>query len=403
MEQKHYNAANSRRRMQYYSARLPHFIIGAVRIAIDSRLPYYRVGGISQYVLHLLPALAALDSNNDYLVLKSRKDDRDYGPVGAPNFSSGSLWTPCHHRFERWALGAELLPYRLDLLHSPDFIPPAFGAKRRVITVHDLNFVHFPEFISTEGRNFYSRQIAWAVETADHIAADSHHTRKDLIEMLEVPPSKITTIHLAANPIFQRQPAKWSVERTLEELNLSRGYVLFVGTLSPRKNVEVLLEAYSLLVHEARFEPPLILAGGRGWLDDSIFTSVKALGLETRVRHLAGISDERLMHLYHAAGVLVLPSLYEGFGLPPLEAMHCGCPVVVSDRASLPEVVGDAGLLVNPEDIDGIASAIVHVLTDRRLREELIQRGYRQAQEFSWEKTARKTLQVYLHVAGGKF
>lgn len=373
-----------------------------MRIGIDSRLPYYQVGGISQYVLHLLPALAALDSENDYLVLKSRKDDRDYDPEGAANFTSRSLWTPCHHRFERWALGSELLPHGLDLLHSPDFIPPSFGAKRRVITVHDLNFVHFPDFITKDSRDFYSKQIAWAVKTADHIAADSHHTRKDLVELLDVPPSKITTIHLAANPIFQDRPVGSSVEHTLEELNLSRGYVLFVGTLSPRKNVEALLEAYSLLLHEAHFDSPLVLAGGRGWLDDSVFITVRSLGLERQVRHLAGISDERLVHLYHAAGVLVLPSLYEGFGLPPLEAMHCGCPVVVSDRASLPEVVGDAGLLFNPKDINGIASAIQDVLSDSRLREELIQRGYRQARKFSWGKTARETLQIYLSLAVAK-
>ncbi|UCC53935.1 MAG: glycosyltransferase family 4 protein, partial [Anaerolineaceae bacterium] len=383
-----------------YTAGRSHLIIGAMRIGIDGRLPYYEIGGISQYVLQLLSALAALDSDNEYLVLKSRKDRRDRDPEGAPNFSTRSLWTPCHHRFERWTLGAEVLPHKLDVLHSPDFIPPSFGAKRHVITVHDLNFVHFPGFITEESRNFYARQIAWAVQKADHIAADSHHTRRDLIELLEVPPNKITTIHLAANPIFLRQPAKRSVDRTLEDLNLSRGYVLFVGTLSPRKNVEGLVRAYSRLAREASFDSPLILAGGRGWLDDSIFKTVMDLGLESRVRHLSGIGDERLVHLYHGAGVLVLPSLYEGFGLPPLEAMLCGCPVVVSDRASLPEVVGDAGLLIDPEDDDSMAGAILNVLTDSRLREDMIKKGYRQAQSFSWEKTAKETLQVYLQLDG---
>lgn len=371
----------------------------AMRIGIDSRLPYYQIGGISQYILHLLPALAELDSDNEYLVLKSRKDGRNYGPE-APNFSSRSLWTPCHHKFERWALGLEVLSYRLDLLHSPDFIPPSLGARRRIITVHDLNFVHFPDFITEESRNFYSRQIAWAVRTADHIAADSHHTRKDLVELLDVPADKITTIHLAANPIFQRRPKMDSVDDTLAELNLSRGYVLFVGTLSPRKNVEALVQAFGRLVQEEGLDLPLILAGGRGWLDDSIFQTVRHLGLDSQVRHLTRISDEQLVHLYHGAGLLVLPSLYEGFGLPPLEAMHCGCPVVVSDRASLPEVVGDAGLLIDPQDIDNIAGAILSVLTDSALRESMTRKGYKQAQKFSWDKTAKETLQVYLRADG---
>jgi glycosyltransferase involved in cell wall biosynthesis len=370
-----------------------------MRIGIDSRLPFYQIGGISQYVLQLLPALAALDIDNEYLVFKSRKDRRDFRPDGAANFESRTLWTPCHHRLERWTLGAEILPHALDILHSPDFIPPSFGATRRIVTVHDLNFLHFPEFVTKESRNYYSKQIEWAVHTADHIAADSHHTRNDLIELLNVPDSKITTIHLAANPLFRHRPSKGSVDRTLEDLKLSPGYVLFVGTLSPRKNVEALVYAYNRLLNEAGFDLPLVLTGGRGWLDAKIFQTINRLGLDTQVRHLEGISDQRLAHLYHGAGLLVLPSLYEGFGLPPLEAMHCGCPVIVSNRASLPEVVGDAGLLIDPEDIDGMATAILNVLTDSELRDTMIRKGFNQAREFSWEKTAEETHRIYLQIS----
>jgi glycosyltransferase involved in cell wall biosynthesis len=369
-----------------------------MHIGIDGRLPYYQMGGISQYILHLLPALAALDSDNKYLVFKSRKDSRDHKPEGARNFRSRPLWTPCHHQLERWTLGAELLPYALDVLHSPDFIPPSFGAKRRIITVHDLNFLYFPEFLTEDSRNFYSKQISWAVKTADHIAADSHHTRQDLVQLLNVPENKVTTIHLAANPLFRRRPSDSSVQHTLNNLNLSPGYIMFVGTLSPRKNVEALVDAYSRLVNEASVDAPLILVGGRGWLDGKIFQSVKTLGLDSRVRHLEGVSDEQLAHLYYGAGLLVLPSLYEGFGLPPLEAMHCGCPVVASNRGSLPEVVGDAGLLIDPLNTDDIADAILNVLTDSKLSESMIQKGFKQARKFSWQETAAKTRELYLRV-----
>ncbi|MCA9936451.1 MAG: glycosyltransferase, partial [Anaerolineales bacterium] len=143
-----------------------------MHIGIDARLPYYQMGGISQSVLHLLPTLAALDRGNRYTVFHLGRDGRTYTP-SAPNFQRRDLYTPCHHRLERWALGAELLPHRLDVLHSPDFIPPALGAKRRIITVHDLNFIYYPQFLTEDSLRYYNGQIQWACQTADHIAADS--------------------------------------------------------------------------------------------------------------------------------------------------------------------------------------------------------------------------------------
>lgn len=366
-----------------------------MHIGIDARLLYYQMGGISQSVRHLLPALAALDGMNRYTVLHMGKDGRSYTP-NAPNFHRHNLLTPCHHRLEKWALGTELLPLRLDVLHSPDFVPPAFGARRRIITVHDLNFIYYPQFLTAESLRYYRDQIQWACQVAAHIAADSHATRQDLLDRLGVPPAKVTTVHLAANPLYTQTFTQDAVAATLEKYNLPRDFILFVGTLEPRKNVPTLVRAYALL-RERGIDAPLILVGGKGWIYDEIFATIAELGLRENVHHLRGVFDVELAHLYHGAGVLVTPSFYEGFGLPALEAQHCGCPVIVSRRGSLPEIVGSQGVMVeDPEDVEAWADWLYRVLTDSKMRAEMVARGFAQAKRFSWAETAVALQKIYL-------
>ncbi len=281
------------------------------------------------------------------------------------------------------------------MLHSPDFIPPAAGARRRIITVHDLNFLYYPQFLTAESRRYYADQIGWAVKTADHISADSEATRRDVIALLGVSPAKVTTVHLAANPVFAVDYAPEVVTATAAELGVGRGFILAVGTLEPRKNLPLLLRAYHRLRDEARLSVPLVLVGGKGWMYDEVFYTIDALGLGDHVRHLSGVSDTQLAHLYRAAGALAFPSHYEGFGLPALEALHAGCPVVASDRGSLPEVVGEAGVLLPPDDIDAWCEALEQVLTDADVADRLRRAGPAQAARFSWRKTAEATLALY--------
>lgn len=364
-----------------------------MHIGIDARLPYYQMGGISQYTVYLIQALAALAGENQYTIFHHRRDGRTYAP-SAPNFQRKNLWTPCHHRLERWTLAAELLPHRLDVLHSPDFIPPAAWPRRRIITVHDLNFLHYPQFLTAASRRYYNEQIEWAADTADHISADSEATRQDLINMLDVPPDKVTTIPLAANPLYGQPFAETAVAATLSEFNLPPGFILAVGTLEPRKNYPMLIQAYARLRRRG-VDVPLVLVGGKGWLYDEIFAEIESLGLSEYVCHLTNIFDEKLAHLYRGAGVLVTPSHYEGFGLPALEAMHSGCPVIVSNRASLPEIVGRQGMMLDADDVDAWVDGIKRVLTDEDLREKMVIDGRTQAQTFSWEKTAKMTVELY--------
>jgi glycosyltransferase involved in cell wall biosynthesis len=369
-----------------------------MHIGIDVRLPFYQMGGISQYILHLLPALAELDRENRYSLFHLGRDGRSHAPPSAPNFQRQNVRTPCHHRLERWALGLELLPHRLDVLHSPDFIPPQWGGRRKVITVHDLNFIFYPQFLTRDSMAYYANQIERAVQVADHISADSHATRHDLIEQLRVPPEKITTVHLAANPLYERGYDGTAVSATLQKHNLPRGFILFVGTLEPRKNLPFLIRAYDELLKQGEIDVPLVLVGGKGWLFEEVFTTIDELNLHDKVRHLTGIFDEALAHFYHAAGVLVTPSHYEGFGLPALEAMHCGCPVIVSNRGSLPEVAGEAGFQLPLDDEAVWTDALRRVLTDSALRQRMIECGHAQAKTFTWHKAAQMTLQIYRSV-----
>lgn len=368
-----------------------------MRIGIDARIVHYSRGGIRSYVVHLLEALTELDGEAHYHILHSRKDQRETALPSAAGLRRVSCWTPSHHRLERWTLGVEIARLRLDLLHSPDFIPPAFGYDRSVITVHDLNFLYYPRFLTEESRRYYNEQIEWAVQQADHILADSHATKADLISLLDVAAEKITVVHLAADPAF-RPLSDAAAGHVAKQYRLDPGYLLFVGTLEPRKNVPGLLAAYRILLDQEATSEPLVLIGGKGWLYEEIFDRAEALDLDNHVRFLHRVPDVDLPGLYSAASVLALPSFYEGFGLPALEAMSCGTPVVVANRASLPEVVGEAGLLVDPEDPDDIAGALKRALTEDSERERMRKAGLKQAEAFSWERVARETRAVYVKV-----
>lgn len=367
-----------------------------MRIGIDARIVGYSRGGIRSYVLRLLSSLAALDLEDEYRVLCSRHECKQV-TTADNTFRPVKCWTPPHHRLERWTLSAEIARCGLDLLHSPDFIPPAFGYTHSVITVHDLHFLYYPRFLTADSRRYYSDQIRWAVEHADHVLADSHATQADLTSLLNVPSEKISVVYLAADPSFHPQPEE-AAREVAARYDLRPGFPLFVGTLEPRKNIPGLLLAYRMLLDDKVTASPLVLVGSKGWLYEDIFERVEALALTDHVRFLHAVPDADLPGLYTASGVLAMPSFYEGFGLPALEAMSCGTPVVVADRASLPEVVGSAGLLVNPDEPEEIAQALEQVLTDDSRRKYMREAGLKQVEAFTWRQTASQTLAVYKDV-----
>ena len=316
-----------------------------MRLGIDARLVYYRQAGTSRYCLQLMRALADVDEEDQFIVFQSRRDHRQL--VAQSNFQRWPLWTPSHHRLEQYLLSLELRFVPLDVLHSPDFIPPFRRRCRSIITIHDLAFLLYPQFL-TKGSARYYGQIDQAVRHTDHIIAVSESTRRDIVRLLGVPEQMITVIHEAPRRFFHVLPDVDLTPRLQKRFGLERDFVLFVGTIEPRKNVPTLLSAFQQVLDHYHAEVDLVLAGAPGWLTDEVYGLVGRLGLTGRVHFLGRVSDEELVWLYNAAQMLVLPSFYEGFGLPPLEAMACGAPVIVSNVSSLPEVVGDAALLSDP-------------------------------------------------------
>lgn len=359
-------------------------------------MAYYSAAGIGRYINGLLECLISLDQKNQYTVYRSRKDRQVYQLP--PNFRARPLWTPCHHPLEQVALPLELAFSRLDILHSPDFIPPLRRLCRSVITVHDLAFLRYPQFLTAESRRYYG-QIRAAVKSANAIIAVSEATKRDLEELLSVPGDKITVVYEAPAPLF-RPLGENENGIPARVQDLPRPFLLFVGTLEPRKNLPALLHALALIKTERGAKTPgLALVGGKGWLYQESLDLIGQLDLSEQTTMLGPATPEELLWLYNRAEVLVMPSFYEGFGLPVVEAMACGAPVVVSRTSSLPEVAGDAALMVEPSDSKGLARAICRVLDEEALRSAMRQAGLRQAARFTWDRAARETLKVYQDTA----
>lgn len=359
-------------------------------IGIDARLLHYRTGGTSTYTRALLAEFAR-DSSNTYTVIQSRKQEK----VIQPELRHVKVWTPPHHRLERLALGAELARLRLDVLHSPDFIPPYFGARRSVITVHDLAFLLYPDQMTGDSQRYYNAQIRAAVNHADHILTVSEVTKQDIVRLLNVPETKITVQYHGVEPAF-RPMLDSALMPTLKDYRLTPGYFLFVGTIGPRKNIPGLLTSYKRLREQRPDAPPLVIAGEVGWLADDLMLSIlRAEG----VVYLGRVPWKDFPSLYNGARALVLPSHYEGFGLPALEAMACGTMPIVSDRSSLPEVTGGVGLLIDPDDPESLCNAFVTVLTSRASwATTQREAGIERAAQFTWARSAEIARQVYAAV-----
>jgi glycosyltransferase involved in cell wall biosynthesis len=359
-------------------------------IGIDCRLKAYRKGGISTYATALVQALGSLDSPHHYTIFYSYKDSH----IPVHRFGSARLRTPPHHRLERWALGVETALHNLDLLHCPDFIPPHFGAKRMVITVHDLTFLHFPQHLTAASRRYYTGQIRDAVNRADHILTVSDSAKRDLISMLDVSSAKITVQPNGVSPAF-RPLAPEDTQETLNRIGLPSTYLLHVGTFEPRKNLVTLVRAYKILRQTLPDAPPILFVGQRGWLYDDMMREIHAVGVGDHLIWNDTISDDLLPAVYNRASLLVMPSHYEGFGLPPLEAMACGTIPIVSNRASLPEVVGDVGAQFDPDNPAELAHWLHYALTNSAWRDDMRQRCLARAAHFTWERSARIALSVY--------
>ena len=367
-----------------------------MRIAIDAHSVGNKLGGNESYATHLIEALAEIDSVNQYTIFVTRREARDRFSNRWSNFQVRA--TLPHTPLVRipLTLSAELRRNRVDVLHV-QFTAPPFSPCPLVVSIHDLSFEHLPETFKRRSRMQLRLTVRRSARKAAQVIALSEHARADLIDTYNLPPEKVNVVPLAAADSFVPVSDDNELQRVRQIYRIDREYLLSVGSIQPRKNLRRLIEAYSVLRRqqpECKL-PQLVLVGKNAWLYNETLQLLKDRELDSSIVVTGYVPESDLPALYSGALCFIYPSYFEGFGLPPLEAMQCGAPVIVGNRTSLPEVVGDAALMIDPFDINAIAAAIQKVISDSDLRSELRAKGLQRANQFDWKETARRTLAVY--------
>lgn len=365
-----------------------------LHIAINAHLlsgkDSYRSAGVHQYILHLLRYLGEGEGRARFTVLL-----RAHAPTLSWCTSYRSPW-PTHNPgvrvlWEQTVQPIVLRRIKADLVHAPVFVGPLIAPCPMVITIHDLSFIRFPQLFPSVNRLYLRIMTQLSARRARRLIAVSEHAASESVCLLDVPRDRIDVVYHGVDPRFRPLPPD-QVAAFRDQHSLPERFVLFVGTLEPRKNLVRLVEAFAR-VRDGQTK--LVLVGGKGWLYDDLFAQVESLGLNEEVIFAGYVRSEELPLWYNAASALAYPSLYEGFGLPVLEAQACGTPVLTSNVSSLPEAGGEAALLVPPRDVAAIAEALNRLLMEAALRDELRERGLAHAEAFSWPSTARETVRVY--------
>lgn len=365
-----------------------------MKIALDYTSAARQRAGIGRYTRSLIRALAQYDTTNQYALYVPRDaqylDDTRAFPK---NFRITRAPLSERYMVAMWQraqipLPVEIFTGRSDIFYSPDFVLPPTRAKKKILTVHDLSFKRVPETAVPNLKWYLEDAVPRAVQRADLILADSDATRADLIELFDAPAARIQTLYSGYDEFFHPITTEHELARVRTTYQLTKPFVLHVGTIEPRKNLARLIQAFARLPQRGEIE--LVIAGGRGWMYDEIYAAPQKFGVSASVRFIGFTPDADLPALYSLAELVAYPSLYEGFGLPVLEAMACGAAVVTSNNSSLPEVAGDAALLIEARDVDALAFAMQKILDDSSLRAQLKQRGLVQAQKFSWQKSAQQ-------------
>lgn len=375
-----------------------------VRIAIDFRSTIGQPAGIGRFTNNLVKQIALLDSRNKYILYSfypkmPNKEIKEFIKKH-PNLSLKTHPVPgrvMRYLWDYFKIPIEFSIGEVDIIHIMDFLIPKIKKARLIVTVHDISSILFPQWHTRYTRRWVKDRIHLAKENAHKIIVDSVHTKKDLVQRLDVSEDLITVIYGGVGEQFQPIKNQGVLNRVRERYNIKDKYLLFLGTLEPRKNIPGLIKAFHK-IKNGFLNYQLVIAGKRGWKFQEIFKTVGELRLEDKVIFTGYLPEEDTPSLYSGAQAFVYPTLYEGFGFPPLEAMACGTPVITSNLSSLPEVMGEAGILIDPNNIDELSRAIESVLSNEDLKRELRAKGLRQAAKFSWKRCAQETLKVYQEV-----
>lgn len=352
-----------------------------MKIAINAMLLSAPSFGIRTYISNLIKHLKQIDTQNTYEIFS-----------GSSSFSNPAVRIMWEQLIQPFLINKG----GFDVFHSPDHVLPFLPIKaKKIVTVHDLSFYMHPETFPAMKRTYKKLITPGSLRRADRIIADSASTKKDIIDIFAISPDKISVVHIGVGGEFSKIHDSNILSRLKEERKLKNPFILFVGTLEKRKNIEGLIDAYILAVREHKIAHDLVVVGRKGWLYEGIFKKVQREGFAGKIKFIFDARQEELPVLYNLADLFVYPSIYEGFGLPVLEAMACGTPVITSNVSSLPEVAGDAAMLIDPYDTQGLALSIAKVLHDETLKKTLSQKGLERAKQFGWDKCARETLEVY--------
>ena len=373
-----------------------------MRIAIDCRSVFQGMGGIGQYAWSLVREFAQLDATNRYVCYFTHLDPPEALQLPANfvirSFQAGMI----DERFDQFILPTLLREDRIDVYHNPTFaVPVVRNGTRTVATIHDVVFRRHPNLVEPKLRRYLDIATRRACNSADRLITVSEFSKKEMVELFEVPPDRVTVISNGVRAPAHLAAPSAQTQRGLMELGLERHrYALYVGSVEPKKNIDLLLRGFRSAVDRlAGFDLKLALAGPRGTEPYDVDSRVKELGISGCVSLLGFVPSDLLEILYRSALLFIYPSLYEGFGLPPLEAMARGVPTIVSNASSLPEVVGDAAILVDPLNPEPLSDAILDLVRDSRRREDLGGKGIERAERFSWRRSAKAHLDVYQSLA----
>lgn len=359
-----------------------------MRVGIDGRSISIRTG-IGQYTYHLMLYIPKVDKQNEYVYFL--KDEEYQLNTEMPsNVDMKIIKMPTNILWEQIRLPLELKLEEVDLIHNPMFTTPFVRGCKSIITVHDLLFLAFPGDFTVRDRLYFQILMRFAAKSADRIITVSEHSKQDIIHLLKISEDKVNVVYLGKSARFHPIDDCKQIWNVKHEYRIPSNFILYVGELRPRKNLSQLIKAFYKLKKAKNIRHKLVISGPEGSTYFDLLRLVRDLHLEKEVLFAGFIPLEKLPALYSAADLFVYPSLYEGFGLPPLEAMACGIPVITSNVSSLPEVVGDAAIMIDPHNVDDLEKAMYEVLTNESLRCDMVRKGLARAKMFSWEKQLKK-------------
>jgi glycosyltransferase involved in cell wall biosynthesis len=371
-----------------------------MRIGIDTTALPAQPGGAGTYIIQLVRALTSLDCDHDFVIFANQDKHKIFvlEEKGNVQWVLGSNKKPARRLiWEQTTLPRLARETRIDILHSPHYTRPLQLGCRSVVTFHDMTFFLTPHLHGLAKRIFFPIAIRYSARQADALIAVSDNTRRDSIRILGISPDKIATTPLGVDPRFRPILKQDVLLRLRKKYNLPEKFLLFLGTIEPRKNLPTLLGAFSHLVNNG-FSYDLAVVGQVGWMHEEVDNLVEKLDLNQRIHFTGYLPTEDLPAIYNLADAFIYPSVYEGFGIPPLEAMACGTPVITTKSSSMMEIVGDAGILVDPINEETLADAILTLSEDKELQGKFSKRGLQRAATFTWERTAHETLKIYERV-----